>query len=105
MSEAIQMAMEKAPKPLPADVVLKLLSEFRLQFSMARLYFPFGQFLSLLTRDQVTDEIRDELRKLHVQFAPSPTGKIDKHTEETRNLIAELVRVEGEKQLDPGRGP
>lgn len=105
MSEAIQMAMEKAPKPLPADVVLKLLSEFRQQFSMARLYFPFGQFLSLLTRDQVTDEIRDELRKLHLQFAPSPTGKIDKHTEQTRNLIGELMRVEGEKQLDPGRGP
>jgi hypothetical protein len=105
MSDAIQMAMEKAPKPLPADVVLKLLSDFRQRYSMARLYFPLGQFLSLLTRDQVTPEIRDELRQLHLQFAPSPTGKIDEGTQQTRTLIAELIRVEGEKQLDPGRGP
>src|SRR5713101_4238442 len=105
LPEAIQIALELASKPLPPELTLKLLSEFRRDFSMARFYFPFEQFLSLLTRDQVTDEIRAELRKLHLQFAPSPTGKIDKGTEQTRDRIAELMRVEGEKQLDPGRGP
>ncbi len=105
LPEAILMALEAAPKPLPAGLVLKLLSELRQDFSMARFYFPFEQFLSLLTRDQVTDEIRAELRKLHLQFAPSPTGKIEKATQQTRDAIAELMQVEGEKQLDPGRGP
>jgi len=105
LPEAIQIALELASKPLPPELTLKLLSEFRREFSMARFYFPFGQFLSLLTRDPLTDEIRAELRKLHLQFAPSPTGKIDKGTEQTRDRIAELMRVEGEKQLDPGRGP
>jgi hypothetical protein len=47
----------------PPPYTLKLLSEFRRGFSMARFYFPFGQLLSLLTRDQVTDEVRTELRK------------------------------------------
>jgi hypothetical protein len=105
LPEAIQIALELASKPLPPELTLRLLSEFRREFSMARFYFPFGQFLSLLTRDQVTDEIRAELRKLHLQFAPSPTGKIDKGTEQTRDRNAELMRVEGEKQLDPERGP
>lgn len=105
LPEAIQIALELASKPLPPELTLRLLSEFRREFSMARFYFPFGQFLSLLTRDQVTDEIRAELRKLHLHFAPSPTGKIDKGTEQTRDRNAELMRVEGEKQLDPERGP
>jgi hypothetical protein len=105
LPEAVLIALELAPKPLPPDLILKLLSEFRQDFSMARLYFPFTQLLALLTRDQVTDEIRAELRKLHLQFAPSPTGKIDKGMEQTRDRIAELMRVEGERQLDPGRGP
>ena len=105
LPEAVLIALELAPKPLPPDLIVKLLSEFRQDYSMARFYFPFRQFLALLTRDQVTDEIRAELRKLHLQFAPSPTGKIDKGTEETRDRIAELIYVQGEKQLDPGRGP
>jgi hypothetical protein len=105
LPEAIQIALELAPKPFPPELVLKLLRQFRAEFSMARSYFPFGRFLSLLVRDQVTDEIRDELRRLHLQFAPSPTGKIDKHSEQTRTLIAELMWEEGEKQLDSGRGP
>ena len=105
LPEVIQIALELASKPLPPELTLKLLSEFRREFSMARFYFPFGQLLSLLTKDQVTDEIRAELRKLHLQFAPSPTGKIDEGTEQTRDRIAELMRVEGEKQLDPERGP
>jgi hypothetical protein len=105
LPEVIQIALELASKPLPPELTLKLLSEFRREFSMARFYFPFSQLLSLLTKDQVTDEIRAELRKLHLQFAPSPTGKIDEGTEQTRDRIAELMRVDGEKQLDPERGP
>jgi hypothetical protein len=72
---------------------------------LTRYCFPFDQLLSVLTRDQVTDEIRAALRQLHLQYAPSPTGKIDQRTLETRNRIAELMHVEGETQLDPGRGP
>jgi hypothetical protein len=105
LPDALQIALEVVPKPLPADVTLKLLSSFRQDSSMARFYFPFNQLLSLLDRGQVTDEIRDELRKLHLQFAPSPRGKIDQATEKTRARIAELMHVEGETHLDPGRGP
>jgi hypothetical protein len=102
--DAIRHAFKEAPKPLPAELVLKLLTELR-QDAVTRFSYPFDQFLSVLTRDQVTDEIRAELRLLHLQYAPSPTGKIDERTLVTRSRIAELKRVEGEKQLDPGRGP
>src|ERR1017187_637129 len=103
--DAIHIAMQAAPKPLPADLVQHVLSELRQEYSMARYYFPLDPFLSLLSRDQVTDEIRMELRKLHLQFAPSATGKIEERFEKTRDLIAHLMKVEGEKQLDAGRGP
>ena len=69
------------------------------------MYFPFRSFLSVLRRDQVTDEIRGELRRLHSQFAPTSRGKIDERTQEIRHLIAGLMWVEGEKALEPGRGP
>ena len=105
LTDATLIAIEGSPRPCPASVVFKLLSEFRQDFSPMRVYFPFGQFLSVLTRDQVTDEIRMELRKLHLQFAPTATGKIDQSTVRLRNKIAELMFVEGEKQPAPGRGP
>lgn len=104
ITDAIQLVLKTVPKPLPAELVMRLLSEYRMDFS-TRLYFPFEQFLSVLTRDELTDEMRTELRRIHLQFAPSPTGKVEKHFEEIRELLAELIRVEGEKQLDPGRGP
>ena len=102
--DAIRHALEAASKPLPAELVLKLLTELR-QDALTRFAFPFDQFLSVFTREEVTEEIRAELRLLHLQYAPSPTGKIDERTLATRNRIAELMHVEGEKQLDPGRGP
>jgi hypothetical protein len=102
--DAILHALTAAPKPLPTELVLKLLTELR-ENTVTRYCFPFDQFLSVLNRDQVTDEIRGELRKLHLQYAPSPTGKIEERTLQTRNRLAELMHVEGEKQLDPGRGP
>lgn len=105
MSEAIQMAMAAVPQPFPATLVHHLLADLAQDFSMARFYYPFGPLLDSLTREQVTPEIRADLRKLHLQFAPSPTGKIDQHAERTRARIAELMHVEGEKQLDAGRGP
>lgn len=105
LGDAIQFALEKASRPLPPDIVLKVLQEFSGRFSMARMYFPFVQFLSALTREELTKDIREVLRKLHVQFAPSPSGKIDAATAKTRDRIGELMRVEGERQLDPGRGP
>lgn len=102
--DAILHALRAAPKPLPPESVLKLLTELR-EHGVTRYYFPFDQFLSVVSHDQVTTEIRAELRKLHLQYAPSPTGKIDERTLQTRNRIAELMYVEGEKALDPGRGP
>jgi Domain of unknown function (DUF4132) len=102
--DAILHALAAAPKPLPMELVLKLLTELR-ENTVTRYSFPFDQFLSILNRDQVTDEIRLELRKLHLQYAPSATGKIDDLMLQTRNRLAELIHVEGEKQLDPGRGP
>jgi hypothetical protein len=102
--DAILHTLNAAPKPLPSDVVLKLLTELR-ESTVTRFYFPFDQFLSILTRDQVTEEIRAELRRLHLQCAPRPTGKIDERALQTSNLLAELMHVEGDKQLDAGRGP
>ena len=102
--DAILYSIKMAPKPLPAEVVLKLLAELR-ESAVMRFYFPFYQFLSVLTPDQVTEEIRTELRKLHFQYAPSPTGKMDQRTEKMRNRLAELMYVEGQKELEPGRGP
>jgi hypothetical protein len=102
--DAILYALNAAPRPLPTNLTLKLLSELR-ENVMARYHFPFDQFLSILTLDQVTGEIRTELRRLHLQYAPSATGKIDDRTLKTRNRLAELMHVEGEKEFDPGRGP
>ena len=102
--DAILHALAAAPKPLPTELVLKLLTELR-ENTVTRYSFPFDQFLSILNRDQVTDEIQAELRKLHLQYAPSATGKIDDRMLQTRDRLAELMYVEGEKQLDPGRGP
>lgn len=103
MSEAIKVAIDAAPKPLPAELMLGLLTELRQDFN--RWFYPFAALLATLTSAQVTPEIRAELRKLYPQFAPSPTGKIDRITEQTRERIAELMREAGERQLDPGRGP
>jgi hypothetical protein len=102
--EAIQYAIQATPKPLSAELVLSLLIELR-KNTISRYYFPFDLLLSVITRDQVTEEIRTELRQLHLQYAPSPTGKIDERTLQTRNRLAELMRAEGEAPLDPGRGP
>jgi hypothetical protein len=102
--DAILQAINAAPKPLSTELILKLMTELRREPS-TRHYFPFDQFLSVLARDGMTDDIRAELRRLHLHYAPSPTGKIDQRTLDTRNRIAELLHVEGEKPLDRGRGP
>ena len=105
LTDAIRLSLEAYSQNLPSDLVLQLVSQYARDFSMSRLYFPFDLLLSRLTRDQITDEIRPELRKIHLQLAPSPNGKIEPSMSETRSRIAELIYVEGEKQLDPGRGP
>jgi hypothetical protein len=106
LSEAIDLALSKAPRPLPPELVVQLLASYRQSLmSMAGAYFAFHRLLSMLTREQVTDEMRAELRNLHPHFAPSPTGKIEKSARETRERIAELTHVKGEQQLDAGRGP
>ena len=105
MTDAIMLALQGVPRPLPADLVKQLLSEYRQDFSMSRMYFPFEAFLSALSRDQITEEIRTELRRIHLQYAPSPTGKEQEHLKEINDLLARLMHVEGEKPLDPGRGP
>jgi hypothetical protein len=104
--EGIQIALSGAPKPLPGELVLHLLREYCAEMgSMAHMFFPIRQLVSSLARDQVTDGIRSELRKLHLRLAPSPNGKIEPDTQKFRGQIAELIRVEGEIQLAPGRGP
>ncbi|HEV2115341.1 MAG TPA: DUF4132 domain-containing protein [Terriglobales bacterium] len=105
VTDAVQQVLTTVPKPLPTELAQRLLSEYRQDFSMTRMYFPFEQFLSVLRRDQITDEMRTELRRIHLQYAPSPTGKVEEHLQNIRELLAGLIRVEGEKQLDAGRGP
>jgi hypothetical protein len=102
--DAILHAINAAPKPLPAELTLKLLSELRREH-FTRQYFPLDQFLAVLQRSEITDDIRAELRRLQLQYAPSPTGKIDERALNTRNRIAELIYIEGEKTFDEGRGP
>jgi len=102
--DATLHALNALPKPLPADTVTNLLSDLR-NDDWTRCYFPFRQFLSVLRREQITDEMRTYLRSLHFYYAPSPAGKIEKHHLAIRNVIGELLRIEGAKQLDSGRGP
>ena len=106
LSEGIQIALSRAPKPLPGEFVLHSLGEYcGAMGSMAHIYFPIRDLIASVSRDQVTDEIRAELLKLHLRLAPSPSGKIEEGTKEFRDQIAELIRVVGEIQLDSGRGP
>lgn len=105
MGDAVQIALARAPKPLPADLVLELLRGYGRGLSWMMLGFPLRRFLELLTRNEVTDEIRAELRQILPHYAPSARGKIEPHIEEMRKLIVELMWVEGEKQLDAGCGP
>lgn len=106
LAEGIQIALSRMPTPLPTELVLHLVTEYcREMGSMAHIYFPIQELISRVSRDQVTDEIRSELRKLHLRLAPSPIGKVDERTRELREQVGELIRVEGEKQPDAGRGP
>ncbi|HSB75858.1 MAG TPA: hypothetical protein VLC12_09425, partial [Terriglobales bacterium] len=105
VTDAILLVLNALPKPLPTDVVTRLLSKYRQDFGMTRLYFPLAQFLSALTPDQLTEKMRHELRRIHLQFAPSPTGKVEEHTREIREALAALMRVEGGPELAPGHGP
>lgn len=105
LTDGIVFSLQAYSQPLPSDILLHLIGQYRQDHSMARLYFPFELLLSRLTRDQITNEIRTELRKIHLQLAPSPTGKIQARTQLTRDRLAELIYVEGDKQLDQGRGP
>ncbi len=105
ITDAIGLALQAQSQHLPSDLLLQLISQYARDYSMSRIYFPFDLLLSRLTREQITDEIRTELRKIHLQLAPSPNGKLEPGASETRDRIAELIHIEGEKQLDPGRGP
>jgi len=102
--DAIVYALNAATKPLPTELVLKLLTELR-ESHVTRFSYPFDRFLSVLSRDQVTHEIRAELRRLQFHYAPTATGKIDERVQKTRDLLAALMHVEGEGVLQPGWGP
>jgi hypothetical protein len=106
LQEAIKIAFERAPRPLLADLVSKLFRDYVDSMGgMASLYFPIRLLVAAISRDQVTDEMRPVLQKFYLRLAPSPTGKIEPRDLEFRNQIGELIRVEGEIQLEPGRGP
>lgn len=106
LAEGIQIALSRTPKPLPGELALRLLTEYcGAMSSMAQMYFPVRELIAQLSRDQVTDGIRSQLRKLHLHLAPSPTGKIELQTQKFRDEISELIQVDGEIHLDPERGP
>ena len=106
LAEGIQVALTRVPKPLPGELVEHLFGEYYGAVGeMAHMFFPVRLLILSLTREQVTEKIRAHLRKLYLHLAPSPTGKIEPGTQKFRDEIAELFRVEGEKQLDAGRGP
>lgn len=106
VAEAIQVAINRVPKPLPGELVEQLFGEYYGSVGgMAHMFFPVRLLILSVTREQVTDKIRTHLRKLYLHLAPSPTGKIEPANQKFREEIAELIRVEGETKLDPGRGP
>ena len=105
IGDALRIAIETAPKPLPGELVLQLLRSYGSGLSWLLFGFPLRHFLAVLTRDEMTDEIRAELRRILQHYSPTARGKIEPHLEEVRKLIVELIWVEGEKSLDPGRGP
>ncbi|MGB8321820.1 MAG: DUF4132 domain-containing protein [Candidatus Acidiferrum sp.] len=105
LTDGILFVLDRTPKLIENETSLHVLTEFRKCTDLGRTYFPIFHFLRVLTREQITDEMRAELRKLHVQFAPSPNGKIDQRSLEIRRRIAELMWTEHDQQLDPGRGP
>ncbi len=105
LTDAIALSLQAYPQPLPGDLVLHLITQYRKDSSMAKCYFPFHILLSRLTGKQITDEITAELRKIYLHLAPSPNGKIEASAGQTRDRIAELIYREGDGQLDPGRGP
>src|SRR6516162_9736159 len=105
MGDALRIAVEMAPKPLSCDLLLQLLRNYGSALSWMIFGFPLREFLALLTRDEMTDEIRAELRRILPHYSPTARGTIEPHLDEVRKLIVELIWVEGEKPLDPGRGP
>jgi hypothetical protein len=106
IGEAVQVALDEAPRPLPEDLICRLLGQYRqAQASMARIYFPFERLLSLIIPDQVTEGMRSELQKLQPYFAPTPGGKTDERSRDIRDRVADLVRVGGERWIEPDRGP
>jgi hypothetical protein len=106
LAEGIQLAINRAPKPLPGELVEQLFGEYYGSVGeMAHMFFPVRLLILSVTREQVTEKIRMHLRKLYLHLAPSPTGKIEPANQKFREEIAELIRVEGEVKLDPGRGP
>jgi len=106
LSDGIQIALSRLPKPLPPELVARLIGQYcGAMGSMAHMFFPIRPLVSSISREHVTEEVRTELRKLHLQLAPSPNGKIEAGTLEFRLQIAGLMSVEGEIRLGPGRGP
>jgi hypothetical protein len=105
LSEAAGIAVRGCAQPIPADVLLAVVTEYRQDFSLARYSFPLQPLLAHLTREQVSDELRTELRRIYLQFAPSPTGKLERGAEILRARIGELIYLEGDQALDSDRGP
>jgi hypothetical protein len=77
MNDAITFSLEAWKDSLPSELVFQVIAEMRQDHSLASMFFPFDRFLFRVTKKQMTDEIRAELRKIYVQLEPSPTGKIE----------------------------
>src|SRR5215469_5000311 len=102
--DAINLSLTFAPKPFPTEMVARIISDLR-EDVWVRGYFPLEQFFKQLTPDQITDDMRKDLRRIHLHYAPSPRGKIEEHLIKIRELLENLMHVPGEKTLAPGRGP
>ena len=76
LAEGIQVALSRAPKPLPGELVEHLFGEYYGEMgSMAHMFFPIRLLILSLARDQVTDRVRSGLRKLHLRLAPSQAAR------------------------------
>ena len=105
LCDVVRIALTRVPRPLSQELLLRLLSRYRQDLSMARFQFPVKVLLDGMTVDELTPEIQLELRKLRPQYAPTTTGKTHEHSREIYDRISDLLIGSGEARPEPGRGP
>jgi hypothetical protein len=100
LSEAAGIAVRGCTQPIPAEVLLQPITEYRQDFSLARYSIPLQPLLAHLTKEQINEELRRELQRIYLKFAPNSAGKLERGAEILRARIGELIQLRGRHQYD-----